>query len=98
MESPASYLPIRIGAIVPDGGLTCVGCGPEPHSQQPHIQPRFRFILLVYMPVVERVPPAMAYAMPFIGGPHTPPVEINGVQTAGNPQVTERFIRFLNWN
>lgn len=96
MGYPPNTLPIRIGAIVQDGGEFCVGCAPDKHGTERHIQPRRRFTLLVYMPVIERVPPGMAYAMPFLGDLRTPPVPIDGMQTFDKG--AEHFVRFINWN
>lgn len=100
MESPAEptpFLSIRVGAIVQGGGVVCEGCGPGHQQEPPHPQPNCRFLALVYMPVMRQAPPGMAHAIPFIGGPCTPPIEINGVQMADNP-AAQQLLRFLHWN
>jgi len=91
------FTPIRIGAIVKQGGELCSDCGPEHLGQQPHLQPYCRFTLLVYMPVITSAPSGMANAMPFIGHQRTPPVDIGGAQTTNHPAAAQ-FVRFLNWN
>lgn len=98
MESPApaDCLPIRIGAFMSKGAMLCGGCGIV-HQQEPHPQPNCRFLMLIYMPVMERAAPAMARSMPFIGGPRTPPVEIAHVSMASHPAV-QHLMRFLHWN
>jgi hypothetical protein len=91
-------LPIRIGAIVPKGGGLCNGqCAPDTHSQEPHVLPRCRFMILVYMPMMQQAPAAYGDAFPFVGGPHDQPPEINGIQMTGHPSV-QNLVRFLNWN
>jgi hypothetical protein len=96
-EAIDKMLPIRIGAIVPKGGVQCArNCAPDTHSPEPHVLPRCRFMILVYMPMMQQAPSG-ATSFPFIGGPRTPPSEIGSIQMTGHPAV-QHLVRFLNWN
>lgn len=92
----ADYRPIRIGAIVPKCVELCSGgCGQ--HGQKPHAWPNNRRTLLIYMPVMLQ-PPSEHPNMPFLGGPHTPPVEIDQLKVANHPDADQNTVRDINWN
>ncbi len=92
-------MPIRIGAMVSHGVRMCEGtCGPQHAGQPPHMQPNFKFTLLLYVAVIEKLLPGMAKEQsPFIGGPLTPPVDVMALEAAPN-RATSQLLRLIGWN
>lgn len=95
---PSDFMPVRIGAMVSHGANKCAGtCGPEHEGQEPHLQPNFRFTLLLFVAVVESPLPGTAKESPFIGGPFTPPTDVMALQSAASPANTQ-LLRLIGWN
>lgn len=91
------FTPMRIGAIVSKGAEKCHGtCGPQHQGQAPHVQPDFRYTLLLFVAVVEKLLPEMDENT-LIGGPFTPPVDVAFLRAARN-QATSQLLRPIGWN
>ncbi len=74
---PSEFTPMRIGATVSEGARKCEGtCGPQHAGQPPHIQPNFRFTLLLFVAVKEHPPEEAQEQVILSGGPFTPPIDV----------------------
>ncbi len=95
---PSEFTPIRIGATVSHGAKMCDGtCGREHAGQPRHMQPNFRFTLLLYMAVIEHTTKEAQEQAPFSGGPFTPPVDVMALQAAPS-QAAAQLLRMIGWN
>lgn len=92
-----SMIPIRIGGLVPHGSLLCVGCGTDGEGVPPHVQPRLRFTLLAWTPVLTEEH-ARAHDFPCFGSARDKPVEIAGVRSVVGDEGAVEFVRYMSWN
>ena len=95
-----TLLPIRISAKISNSGTICIGC--DAHEEVgPHLQPRYRMMVLVWMPIgeglTEQLQPATMESNPLMGEANTPPVEIHGIGGVQGPGA-EHLIRTISWN
>ncbi len=94
-----TILPIRIAAKMSNSGTVCTGCGAD-KEVGPHLQPRYRATILVWMPVgeglTEQLQPATVESNPLMGETDTPPVEVEGIGGIGPG--AGHFIRQISWN
>ncbi len=93
----AQAQPIRIGGLVPKGSLVCTGCGDACQSLPPHAQPRMRFTLLAWSPVLTEEH-AKAHDFPFFGSPFDPPLEVNMVRADPAANEVTQYARYLGWS
>ena len=93
---PSEFVPIRIGATLSKGAVLCEGaCGPKHRGQEQHVQPNYKFTLLLFMAVIKSIPPGMAEAnQQFVGGPHTPPVEVTYIRLGPDRPLAS----LIGWN
>ncbi len=75
----SGLMPLRIAAVVKNTAAICGGCNEHEGSQEPHMQPRMRFDLLAYMPVLEGDIPVPDE---FKGNERTPPTEMKTMRVA----------------
>lgn len=92
-----SMMPIRVGALVTQGGMVCVGCGGDCETKGPHAQPRLRFTMLAWVPVMTEEH-AKVHDSPWYGLASDPPKEVSEVQA--NPAMNEinQYVRYLSWS
>jgi len=97
-RSAEAMTPIRIGGLVTNGQLVCVGCGGDCKTLPAHAQPRLQFTLLAWVPVLTEEH-ARAHDFPYFGGSYTPPIEIAGVTAEpGSEEAAQRYISYLYRN
>ncbi len=94
---PSEFVPLRIGAMVPNCVIQCEGCRPNHEGQPPHVQPNLRFTLLLYVPVMKLSPSEEAKGSPLKGGPFDPPIAVDVLQAEAS-QATSQFLRVIGWN
>lgn len=93
---PSEFVPVRIGATLSKGAVLCKGaCGPRHQGQEQHVQPNYKFTLLLFMAVIESIPPGMSEAnQQFMGGPRTPPVDVSYIQVGPEGSLAS----LIGWN
>lgn len=93
---PSSFMPIRIGATLSKGVILCTGaCGPKHHGPEQHMQPNYKFTLLLFMAVIESLPPDVdEINQQFVGGPRTPPVDVLYMQVGQDSPLAS----IIGWN
>ena len=92
-----SMQPIRIGGQVPKGSLVCVGCGGDCQSRPVHVQPRLRFTLIAWVPVLTEEH-AKVHNFPYFGTIRTRPLEVAGVRASPDENETNHYVRYMSWN
>lgn len=98
MRSTAEgMVPIRVGGHVPHGSLLCIGCGGDCATKGAHVQPRLRFTLLAWVPVLTEEH-AKAHDFPFFGSSFDPPIEIAGVTASPGDEGAQQYVRYMYWN
>ena len=94
-----SIIPIRISAKMSNTGTPCTGCSVD-KEVGPHLQPRYRVMVLVWMPVegglTEQLQPDTLESNPLMGEATTPPVEVEAI--GGMGPGSEHFIRTISLN
>lgn len=94
----SEFRPVRIGATVTNGANLCHGtCGPYHEGQPLHMQPNFRFTLLLLVPVIDQIPEAMPEDSPLIGGPFTPPIRVAALKVQSS-RASKELLRLIGWN
>lgn len=98
MRSTAEgMIPIRVGGWVPHGSLVCIGCGGDCATKGPHVQPRLRFTLLAWVPVLTEEH-ARAHNFPYFGSSFDPPIEVAGVRADPSDNEAQQYVRYMYWN
>ncbi len=77
--------------------MVCIGCYDDCKTKGPHTQPRLRFTMLAWVPVMtEEVAKVHDFAYP--GSASDPPKEI--IEVIANPAANEvnQYVRYLSWS
>ncbi len=89
--------PIRIGGQVPKGSLVCVGCGDDCQRMPAHVQPRLRFTMIAWVPVLTEEH-AKVHDFPYFGSPTDPPLEVDVVRADPAANEENQYVRYLGWS